>query len=407
MAERKANYDESRVPEYVLPPILICSDGTEVKDIKTWEEKRRPEILDLFCRYVYGYQPEIDISLEFDEFSRNEGKFDGKATMKQITINVLYKKKKYPLELLLFVPNNVVKPVGVFVGLNFQGNHTISDDKEIKISTRWITSSAHGVINNKATEESRSSQKSRWPVREIIESGYAVATMYYGDLEPDHHQEYRDGIRAFLHPDGKNAGFKPDDWGAIGAWAWGLSRMMDYFEIDPDIDEKKVVVVGHSRLGKTALWAGALDRRFAIVISNSSGCGGAALSRRCFGETVYHINTAFPHWFCDNFKNFNNRENELPVDQHMLISLITPRPVYVASATEDLWADPKGEFLSAKNAGVVYSLYGKKGLEVDWMPESNKSFGDYIGYHIRSGTHDITLFDWWQYMNFAERHFRK
>ncbi len=400
------NYEESKVPDYVLPDPLVCLDGTKVKDKKTWMEKRRPEILDHFYRYVYGYPETFDFDLDFVEFSRNEKKFNGMAIMKQITINIVASKGKHPLDLLLFIPNNVKKPVPAFVGLNFQGNHTVSDDREIKITEKWVTSNAKGVVNNKATEESSGSQSSRWPVKEILERGYAVATMYYGDLEPDHPSGWKDGIRGFLHPDGKNAKFKPDEWGAIGAWAFGLSRIMDYFEKDEEIDEKKVAVLGHSRLGKTALWAGATDERFAVVISNNSGCGGAALSRRCFGETVYLINRNFPHWFCENFKNFNNRENELPVDQHMLISLIAPRPVYVASATEDLWADPKGEFLSAKNAEVVYMLFNKAGLGTEDMPEPDRSIGDYIGYHIRSGKHDITLFDWQQYIDFADRFFR-
>ncbi len=406
MAQKpEANMDESKVPAYQVPDLLTTQKGRKIKNVKQWEKIRRPEILKLFQEEVYGKVPGTLTISDIIVHEDHGQALDGLAIRKQIDLVFEREGRVKTVGVLIYLPKSDGK-VPVFLAYNFLGNHTVSHDPNIRLTESWVPDNPSlGIIQNQITEQSRGVADEQWPLEMIIKAGYGIVTAYYGDVDPDKN-DLQDGIQSLFYHDGQTSPL-PDEWGSIAAWAWGLSRIMDYLESDPQVDADKVVVLGHSRLGKTALWAAATDQRFAMCISNDSGCIGAALSRRKFGENVAIINTNFPYWFDTNFKKYNGCEEKLPVDQHMLLALIAPRPLYVASATEDQWSDPKGEFLSARLASDTYHLYGLQGLPVSEMPEPDKPVSGIISYHIRTGKHDITPFDWEQYIHAANLYLGK
>lgn len=400
----EANYDESKITPYVLPDPLVMNDGTPVTDAAAWRA-RRAELLALFESQMFGKMPGRPERQTVAGLNEDPQALGGAAYRREVRITVGQGDKSLAFDLLIYLPPDAPRPVPVFLMLNFFGNHSISTDPGIHLNEGWFRNSKDKhTEGNRATEASRGASASRWPVERILARGYGVATIYYGDLDPDFDDGFQNGLHPLFYKPGQTQP-AADEWGSIGAWAWGLSRALDYFETTTDIDAQRVAVAGHSRLGKTSLWAGATDERFAIVISNDSGCGGAALSRRAIGETVWRINTSFPHWFCDNYLAYNDKEGEQPFDQHELIALMAPRPVYVASAEDDKWADPKGEFLSCVHADPVYKLLGLPGLPTLEMPAVDQPVMGTIGYHIRTGGHDVKEFDWDRYMDFADLHY--
>ena len=372
------NYDENNVPEYKLPDVFTSIDGIKIQNKEQWEAFRRNEIIDILEMELFGKKIGHPDKVTFTLVEKKDT-LQGTAFKKTIDIVFHEGTESLTVKLWLFVPKTMDKPLPAFLLANNRGDAGLFPIEQ--------------------------AESGFWPIQKIIKRGYVAACFNVKDIDPDSNENrgFNNGIHGLIEPDGA----RPDyAWGTLAGWAYGAKTIMDYFETDSDVDSKKVALVGHSRGGKTALWAGATDKRFSIIVSNMSGCGGAALSRREYGETVKQINTRFPHWFAENFHAYNDQEQELPFDQHMLLAMIAPRGLYVSSADKDLWADPKGEFLSLKHAEQVYRLFGFSGIQREIMPPLDSPvMGDRTGYHIRSGIHNLTPYDWEQFMNFADRVF--
>jgi len=377
MAQEKFNYDESKVPDLVLPDPFVSAKGEIIHSVEAWEGIKRPELLNIFADQVYGQLPTDYDAIDF-EVSKDAGhSYKDVALKNNVTIRVTRKGNVQKINLFVFLPLEGKGPFPVFLLISHRNVQKLFEEHENQF----------------------------FPVREIVERGYVAAVFDVEDVSPDDKERFADGILTTLYPEQMQMS---NGMRGLGSWAWGAMRAMDYLVQEKQIDHTKGAIVGHSRGGKAALWCGANDQRWKVVIPNESGCGGAALSRRKFGETVKRINTNFPFWFTDNFKNYNDREDALPIDQHLLVSCVAPRSIYIASAIEDQWADPKGEFLSLKLGSRVYTdIYSiKLDFPENFINQQRTIHTGPIGYHIRDGKHDLTLYDWERFMDFVDKEFK-
>jgi hypothetical protein len=376
-----------------MPDPLVMADGSKVSSREDWFARRRPELKAQFEHYMYGAAPQAPGTVRAWIDREDTSFLGGKATLIERTLT-FGPEGATPLHMLLIVPNDRKGPAPVFLGLNFYGNHAATSDPKVALPAGWVPDRAAGASGNRASETGRGSQADAWPADMIIGRGYALATAYCGDIAPDH-PGHKDGV----HPH-----YPGYDWGTVAAWAWGLSRAADYLATVPEVDRARMAVVGHSRLGKAALLAGAFDDRFRVVIPLQAGCGGSAPSRGKVGESVTQINDRFPHWFNAAFKTFNGRPERLPFDQNGLVALCAPRAVLFSNATEDTWANPEGQFQVLKAAEPVYALLNAGGLESPTIPETGKLSAGTLGYAIRAGKHSMTRADWALFLDFADKH---
>jgi hypothetical protein len=383
------NYDEALVGSYILPDPLVLANGKPVRDAKTWTEKRRPEIVRLFEENEYGRAPGRPAGMTFEVFDKGTPAFDGKAIRRQVTVHFSADKS---MDLLIYLPARAQKPVPFLLNVSFSANSNTVDDPGVRAAEVWGP-------DKKKIPANQGRKFGKIDVARLVDAGFGFGTVYYGDIDPDFLGGIQYGVRAGTNP-------APDKWGAIAAWAWGLSRAMDYLETDKGVDAKRVAIMGVSRLGKTVMWAGAHDTRFAMVIASCSGEGGAALSRRNYGETVAHLTapSRYPYQFCANYGKFAEHVDQLPVDANLLVALMAPRPVLLQTGDKDFWSDPKGEFLAAVAAGPVYRLFGKQGLDTNEMPPAGTGIFHTVGYFEHIGGHGTIPSDWDQYLKFMQMH---
>ena len=395
------NYDESKVGTYTLPDPLVTTKGVRVRDAATWTRVRRPEILRMIETTQFGRAPGKPGKVVVDRFDTGTVALGGKAIRRQTTLYFTDDRSGPKAEVLSYVPAGAKEPVPLLLQISFSPNASVVDDPGIRPGEMWGR-------DKKRVPAPAASAFGRVDVMPFLANGFGFATVYYGDIEPDFIGGIPFGIRGrYLKPGQSQVA--PDEWGAIAAWAWGLSRVMDYLETERAIDAKRVALLGASRLGKTVLWTGANDERFAMILASVSGEGGAALSRRNYGETVKHItdSTRYEYQFAKNYQSYGDRVNELPFDGHMLISLIAPRPLLLQTGSTDYWSDPKGEYLAAVAASPVWKLFGKDGLATDHYPAAGEPVLSTLGYSMHEGRHGILPYDWPIFLQFMQKHLSK
>ncbi|MCS7021910.1 MAG: acetylxylan esterase [Gemmataceae bacterium] len=383
-----------------MPHPLEMLNGERITTREAWEKQRRPELKALFQHYMYGEYPPRPKQVQGRVLFEDRQFLAGKATLQEVELT--FGPESWPKIYLLVAWPNQRQPVPCFIGLNFGGNHLLVAHEQVRIPTVWVPGGFPGVVQNRATAEGRGKHAQVWPLEQILARGYAVATFYCGDIQPDR-PHVAEGMRATMP-------LRPTETGQETAtlmwWAWGIHNAVDYLLTLPHINGKRLAVVGHSRLGKTALLAGAFDERIAIIIPHQSGCGGAAPSRHNNpkAETVSRINITFPHWFCGRFKSFGADVSRLPFDQNCLVALCAPRPVLLTNAEEDEWANPAGQFAVLRAAAPAYELYDvEKPVVADQMPPVNSLSAQRLGYFLRPGKHAMTPADWQIFMDYCDR----
>jgi hypothetical protein len=394
------NYDEAKVGTYSLPDPLRLNNGKPVRDARTWYSKRRPEIVEMFETQQYGRAPGKPADESFEIVDQGTPALNGKAIRKQVTIYLNKDKSAPAIDLLIYLPASATKPVPMFLSINFGAVQDAVDDPGIKSEKTWDPKT------NTRITPAAARGFGHIDAQDLLDAGFGVATFYYGDIDPDYPAGFSNGIRArYLKPGQTDRA--ADDWGSIAAWAWGMSRVEDYFETDKSIDARRVVIHGISRLGKTVMWAGAHDQRFAAVIASCSGEGGAALSHRNYGETIAHLTapTRFPYQFAANYAKYGGFPDKAPMDANLLIALIAPRPLLLQTGSSDYWSDPKGEFLAAVAAGKVYKLLGKEDLGTDVWPAARQPIFHDLSYYMHEGGHGMVASDWEIYIEFLKQAF--
>ncbi len=389
------NYEEDSVGTYTLPDLFSNKRETA----QSWNEKRRPQLLKLIEEIEYGKAPGRPSELHFNIFEKGTPVLNGKAIRKQVTVYFTKDTSDHKMNLLIYLPAKTTRPSPLILCISFVANNQAVNDSAIGIGYNW-TREGQKI---KADQPSRFTKMN---VAQFIDAGIGYATVYYGEIEPDFKGGIKYSIRSqYLKPGQTQPA--ADEWGAISAWAWGLSRAMDYFETDKEIDSKRIALQGASRLGKTALWTGVHDQRFAVVIASISGEGGAAISRRDYGENIKHITdtSRYYYQFAPNYHSYAPRVNELPFDTHMLVALMAPRPLLLQTGDSDYWSDPKGEFLSAIAAEPVYNLFGKKGPGTKTFPEAGDEslLMNELGYYMHKGGHTVLPEDWMLFIKYLKK----